>query len=87
MGTNGLITSGEFDALMDALRGVERVVVVNLRVPRRWEGQDNDELRAGVARWPNAVMLDWHAEGNAHPEWFWDDGYHLRPTVPPPTRS
>lgn len=79
MGTNGLITSGEFDALMDALRSVKRVVVVNVKVPRRWEGPDNDEIRAGVARWPNAVMLDWNAEGNAHPQWFWDDGYHLRP--------
>jgi hypothetical protein len=74
-----LITSGEFDALMEALRSVKRVVIVNVKVPRRWEGQDNDEIRAGVARWPNAVMLDWNAEGNAHPEFFWDDGYHLRP--------
>jgi peptidoglycan/LPS O-acetylase OafA/YrhL len=79
MGTNGLITGGEFDAMMDALRTVERVVIVNLKVPRRWEGQDNDEIRAGIARWPNAVMVDWNAQGNAHPEWFWDDGYHLRP--------
>jgi hypothetical protein len=79
MGTNGLITGGEFDAMMDSLKGVKRVVVVNLRVPRRWEGQDNDVLRAGVARWPNAVLLDWNTEGNAHPQWFWDDGFHLRP--------
>ncbi|MGZ8733624.1 MAG: acyltransferase family protein, partial [Acidimicrobiia bacterium] len=79
MGTNGVITGGEFDALMDALRTVKRVVIVNLRVPRRWEGPDNDEIRAGVPRWPNAVMLDWNTQGNAHPEWFWDDGYHLRP--------
>jgi hypothetical protein len=79
MGTNGLITPEEFDSLMDALRAVPRVVVLNLRVPRRWEAPDNEVLAAGVARWPNAVLVDWHVEGNAHPDWFWTDGYHLRP--------
>jgi hypothetical protein len=79
MGTNGLITGEEFDSMMDALRTVRRVVVVNLRVPRRWEAPDNDALAAGVQRWPNAVLVNWNAEGNAHPEWFWTDGYHLRP--------
>lgn len=79
MGTNGLITASEFDAMMDSLRAVKRVVIVNLRVPRRWEGQDNDVLAAGVARWPNAVLLDWNTVGNANPGWFWNDGFHLRP--------
>ncbi len=36
-------------------------------------------LRDGVARWPNAVLLDWNSLGNAHPEWFWEDGFHLQP--------
>ena len=80
MGTNGLVTAGEFDAMMDSLRTVKRVVIVNLKVPRNWEGQDNDVLRDGVARWPNAVLLDWNSLGNAHPEWFWEDGFHLQPT-------
>jgi len=79
MGTNGLVTASEFDAMMDSFRTVKRVVIVNLKVPRAWEGQDNDVLRDGVARWPNAVLFDWNSLGNAHPEWFWDDGFHLQP--------
>jgi peptidoglycan/LPS O-acetylase OafA/YrhL len=79
MGTNGLVTADEFDAMMDSFRTVKRVVIVNLKVPRNWEGQDNDVLRDGVARWPNAVLLDWNAAGNANPGWFWDDGFHLQP--------
>ena len=78
MGTNGVITDGEFDALMEVLADVDRVVIVNLKVPRRWEGPDNAALDAGVKRWPNAVLLNWNAEGNANPQWFWRDGYHLQ---------
>jgi len=82
MGTNGLITDGEFDAMMEALRDVDRVVILNVKVPRRWEAPDNATLDGAVARWPNAVLVNWNAEGNAHPEWFWQDGYHLQDTGP-----
>lgn len=78
MGNNGLITEGQFDSLMDALRGARRVVVLTLQVPRRWEVPNNDIIRAGVKRYPNAVLLDWHHLGHANPGWFWEDGIHLR---------
>jgi peptidoglycan/LPS O-acetylase OafA/YrhL/lysophospholipase L1-like esterase len=79
MGTNGLITQGHLDAMQDLLKDRKRVVFLNLKVPRRWEQPDNDVLAANVPKWPNAVLIDWHAVGNAHPEWFYDDGFHLRP--------
>jgi hypothetical protein len=79
MGTNGIVTTGEFDQMMSFLKDVPRVVIVNLRVPRRWEAPDNAVLAAEVARYPNTVLLDWHTQGNAHPEWFYDDGIHLKP--------
>ncbi len=37
-------------------------------------------LAQGVSRWPNAVLVDWHKEGAAHPELFADDGTHMGPT-------
>ncbi len=79
MGTNGLITTAQFDALMEVLADRPRVVIVNLKVPRRWEGPDNAVLADGVRRHPNARLLDWHAVGSARPDIFWTDGYHLRP--------
>jgi lysophospholipase L1-like esterase len=79
MGTNGIITQGHMDAMMDILKDRKRVVFLNLKVPRRWEGPDNDVLRANVPRYSNAVLIDWNAVGNAHPEWFYEDGFHLRP--------
>jgi lysophospholipase L1-like esterase len=32
-----------------------------------------------VKRYPNAVMVDWHAASANRPELLWTDGIHLRP--------
>ena len=79
VGNNGPITSGQFDDLMEALSGVERVIVVNVRVPRPWEGPNNDVLAEGVQRTPNAVLADWNGATSSHPEVFADDGVHFAP--------
>jgi hypothetical protein len=55
------------------------VVVVNVKAPRPWESANNAVLAANAARYTNAVLVDWHGAGSAHPEYFWDDGIHLRP--------
>ncbi len=79
LGNNGPVTGSQFDDVMDVLRGARRVVVVNDKVPRPWEGPNNDMLADGVTRWPNAVLVDWHKQGAAHPELFADDGTHMGP--------
>jgi hypothetical protein len=79
IGTNGSFTSNQFDEIMGILSGVERVVWMNLRVPRDWEAPDNATIAEGVARFSNAVLIDWHSIANAHPEFFYDDEIHLRP--------
>jgi hypothetical protein len=79
LGTNGSFTSGEFDEIMHITSDVERVVFVNLKVPRDWEGADNGVIAEGVSRYSNAVLLDWHEIATAHPEFFYDDGIHLKP--------
>ena len=80
LGNNGPVTSGQFDEIMDVLRGVRRVVVINVKVARPWEGPNNDMLASGVSRWPNAVLMDWNKHGSAHPQLFADDGTHMGPT-------
>src|SRR5439155_18713812 len=37
LGTNGPMSSAQFDRMATMLAGARRVVVVNVRVPRRWE--------------------------------------------------
>jgi lysophospholipase L1-like esterase len=79
LGTNGTIDPGDFDRMMGLLADRKKVVLINAKEPRPWEQQVNDTLAAGAQRYKNAVLLDWHSYGGAHPEFFYDDGIHLRP--------
>jgi hypothetical protein len=79
LGNNGTFTAEQFDQIANLLAGVPRVVIVNNKVPRGWEGPNNEVIVNGVARHPNVMYVDWYAHSVGHPEWFYDDGYHLRP--------
>ena len=79
LGNNGTFTNGEFDKIMRTLSGVDRVVFVNVTVPRTWEQPNNEVIAEGVTRYPNAVLVDWHSASADQPELFYSDGYHLRP--------
>ncbi len=79
LGTNGTVDPGDFDRMMSMLSDRKKVVIINAKVPRQWEQQVNDALAAGVKKYRNAVLLDWHGYGGQHPEFFYDDGIHLRP--------
>ena len=39
----------------------------------------NEMLVGSAARYPSTKLVDWFAYSQGHPEWFWDDGTHLRP--------
>src|SRR5215208_3635543 len=79
LGNNGTFTKGEFDQIMRILSGVDRVVFVNVSVPRTWEEPNNQVIAEGVERYPNTVLVDWHSASADRPELFYSDGYHLRP--------
>jgi hypothetical protein len=77
IGDNGYLTAKQFDDLMQPLIDLPRVVVVNLKVPRKWETPNNQVIAEGVTRYPNAVLIDWHTYGVDHPELFAKDGIHI----------
>ena len=79
LGTNGIIDPADLDHLLQGLSDRAEVVLVNLKVPRSWEQANNETLAAGAAKYENTVLLDWHDYADAHPEFFYDDGIHLRP--------
>ena len=79
LGNNGPFYDGQFDEVMAALRDVPTVIWINVRVPREWEAHNNRIIASGVARYPNARMVDWNAATEGRPDLFWDDGYHPRP--------
>jgi hypothetical protein len=78
IGNNSPFTADQFDEMMGLMADVTRVVFVNLTVPRGWESPNNAVLAAGVARYPNAVLVDWHSASADSPQ-FLNDGVHLRP--------
>jgi hypothetical protein len=77
LGTNGVITDGHMAAMQQLLADRQRVVFVNLKVPRSWEAGDNDMIQRWVPRFANAVLINWNGEGSLHPEFFYDDRFHL----------
>ncbi len=79
LGTNGPISDKQFDDMMATLKGVRRVVFVNLKVPRQWESPNNRVLADGIKRYSNAVLVDWHSASAGQPGFFQPDGYHTRP--------
>jgi hypothetical protein len=80
LGTNGPFNSETFDEVMTELSDREQVYVLTIQVPRRWEGQVNDAIAAGLERWPEVKMIDYYSFGKAHPEYYNEDGVHMNIT-------
>ena len=79
LGNNGPFRAGQFDAVMAPLVDVPLVVWVNVRVPRDWEAHNNRIIESGVAKYPNARLVDWYGATAGRQDLFWKDGYHPRP--------
>lgn len=81
LGTNGTVDGGDLDAMLGALQGADRVVLVTVQHNgnRSWEGQANGEIAAAAAGAANARVADWKGYSDGHPEWFAGDGIHVTP--------
>ncbi|HEX6420611.1 MAG TPA: acyltransferase family protein [Acidimicrobiales bacterium] len=77
LGNNGPFTPEQIDAAIAAAGPERTVLLVNVLVPRRWEGEVNDLLAAAAARHPNAVLVDWRSLATREPGLTRDDGFHL----------
>ena len=81
IGNNGPFSAEKFDEMMQVLAGVRKVLVVNMMVPYGVNNPiavpNNARLAEGVRRYPNTVLVDWHAASAGHPEVVERDGIHL----------
>jgi hypothetical protein len=66
------------DELQESLAEVPAVHLVNVDVPRSWEGEVNDQLAEAVGEWPEATLLDWHGIAASDGDLTYD-GVHLTP--------
>ncbi len=79
LGNNGPVKDGEVEHLLREVQGVQKVLLVTVRVNRGWQNSVNDTLRAAHARHKTTIkMVDWFAYSEGHPDWFHSDGTHLR---------
>lgn len=76
LGSNGPARESDFDAVMEAAVDVPLVAFVNVRVPRQWEDTSNRVIAEGVARYDNAVLIDWYSASIDRSELFAGDGVH-----------
>ncbi len=77
VGNNGPVYYDELAAIRDALQGVGNVYLVNVEVPRSWEGEVNGELGSFVKSWPQARLVDWYDTVQSGMTY---DGIHLNPS-------
>lgn len=78
LGTNGSFNSKQLRQLLVSLEDIQQIVLVNTRVPRKWEGTVNSLLKKVAAEFPNTTVVDWHAATEGKNAYFYDDGVHLR---------
>lgn len=79
LGNNNRLQESEVISLFEIVRNQPKIVVVNTAVPRSWKEENNQIISQVVARYPNAVLIDWAKISENHPEYFATDGVHLNP--------
>lgn len=77
LGTNGAFSSKQLSGLLDSLKDVRQVVLVNTRVPRNWESTVNSALRKAADAHDNTTLLDWYKASSGQ-SFFTPDGVHLK---------
>ncbi|HSR22496.1 MAG TPA: acyltransferase family protein, partial [Candidatus Eisenbacteria bacterium] len=76
VGNNGPVYSDDLGKLHAVLRGVPHVYLVNVDVPRSWQGEVNSALSEAARDWGAAQLVDWHAVAASHGG-ITTDGVHL----------
>jgi hypothetical protein len=79
LGSNRPFEAPVFDAVMETLlaHNVERAIFINVHRPIGWENYLNQKFAEGVARWPQAELIDWDSMAHSEQGWFIRDQTHL----------
>jgi hypothetical protein len=79
LGSNRPFEASIFDQVMESLLAyqVKRIIFINVHRPIGWEYYVNKQFADGIARWPQAELIDWYAIADTQQEWFIEDQTHL----------
>ena len=78
LGNNNSLTEDQVAAVFEEVKDQPKIIVVNTAVPRSWRDANN-ALVSQYAQEFGAILIDWAAISNGHPEYFAPDGVHLVP--------
>jgi len=78
LGTNGPFNSKQLRELLSSLSDVQQIVLVNTRVPKKWQDTVNSALEEAAADFPNATLVDWYSSSEGKDSYFTADGVHLQ---------
>ncbi|WP_439895594.1 SGNH/GDSL hydrolase family protein, partial [Staphylococcus warneri] len=76
LGTNGEFTKDQLNQLIDSL-GDADIYLINVRVPRDYESNNNKLLAQAEKKHKNVHLVDWYKASEGHQEYFAYDGIHL----------
>ena len=79
LGTNGPLAADDVNELFTSLVAVPDVIVLTVHGSREYAAENNAELAALPAHFPNVTVIDWDRLAAGCPgTCFYDDGIHLR---------
>jgi lysophospholipase L1-like esterase len=64
IGDNGAVWYADMQHLRRVLKGVQHVVLVNVRIARSWQNEVNSELKSYARTWPQAVIANWYTHSS-----------------------
>jgi len=79
LGTNGPYSVTQLRTLLNSLGPMQKIVLVNTRVPRPWQTTVNSTMATVAQSYPDVTLLNWYADSAAYPQYFYPDGVHLDP--------
>lgn len=79
LGTNGPFDVSQIVSELRSLGPMQKIVLVNTRVPRSWEHAVNAALVRVAAAISHATVVNWYAASAGKNAWFYPDGVHLDP--------
>lgn len=78
LGTNGPFSSKTLNGLLDSLGDERQIMLVNTRVPRKWQDTVNEMLAQAAEDRANVTLIDWYSYSADKADWFARDGVHLK---------
>lgn len=78
LGTNGPFSKKQLRSLLQSLGEDKQILLVNTRVPRKWQDAVNADIAEVSNEFGNVTVVDWYSASEGKDGYFYRDGVHLK---------